>query len=618
MGLETRNESSERPEQIERAKEQDTIQSKRMELNDSDFDDVDKKANKYDLSEVSEDKKDTFASEKEGDFSDVKENGQKAQEDFSAAQEKHRIAAEDFAEPKTEAEQAAQENFDNQDAPSKDTSDNKHEDEQAHSELKSESRNSSEDNAEVKDSAEASHNSKDDVKTSETKANEGELQSEKKSDEEHQNCDIKEGGDDKSKEASEVRGSKEDEQKDKNEVKAFEPEAGEVEQNNSKETKEDNRNSDVKEGGEEKPKEVANEKELNDVAQKEAKDGKAQESELADGENKKSTEEKADILNNEAKSERENKEKDDSDLKEAKDKAESDKEDVNKVEPNMNEGDAKTNKNSLTPGQIETHNNLESIAHDYVDKEPLTKEDKQELSDRQLEYLKSRDPEDCNDCRVFSAESIKSVELDENGNAVVVQDWKNRTDGAEQGSREMEVVKKGTIIDRIGNPDGKYSSPLPEDGKALSGDKRATGDRYPEQPIEKNSCYHKYEVLQDLTHENIVAAIHKTYPDISSQFSLNHDLNSECMYEEDTSILYKGYKEDLLYDLDFYYADASDISSESHPGDVYKKEEGANNIDGVKKGVIAPMFSENDGGGEQYLMPFTISEMCKLGLLREV
>lgn len=101
MGLETRNESSERPEQIEKAQEQDTIRSKRMELNDSDFDDVDKKANKSDLSEVSREKKDTFASEKEEDFSDVKENGQKdkVQEYPDVSQEKHRIAAEDFAEP---------------------------------------------------------------------------------------------------------------------------------------------------------------------------------------------------------------------------------------------------------------------------------------------------------------------------------------------------------------------------------------------------------------------------------------------------------------------------------------------------------------------------------------
>lgn len=429
MGLETRNESSERPEQIEKAQEQDTIQSKRMELNDSDFDDVDKKANKSDLSEVSREKKDTFASEKEEDFSDVKENDQKdkVQEYPDASQEKHRIAAEDFAEPP---------------------------------------------------------NKEDIIMVDEPV------------------------GDDKS----------------EKEVNQEEPDSQIVEDNTepSLEIKETDRD--------------------NETSLDESK-------ELDENENN------------------------------AKD---------NEV-PQENNNPEKLQKwyESLTEGQIETHKGLQEIAKEYVDKQPLSDEDKEELSNRQFEYLKNRNPEDRDDCRLPTPESIKSIEM-KDGCAIIIQNWKEGTDGAELGSRKMEVIKRGITLDRIGTPDGRYLSPLNEYGRAYTEKERATGERMVEQPIEKNSSYHKYEVKQDLTRENFRKALDSHYS----------GAELEAMKKQ----------------LKDYYEDCSDPMNPEHLDDPYS-DKPADETDGIKAGKIDHMFTDNDGGGRQYIMPFSVSEMYKMELI---
>lgn len=430
MGLETRNESTERPEQIERAKEQDTIKSERIEINDSDFDDVDKKSNKPDSSEQSVEKKDIIASEKEEDFSDVKENGQKdkVQEYPDVSQEKHRIAAEDFAEPPN----------------------------------------------------------KEDIIIVDEPV-----------------------GDDKS----------------EKEVNQEEPDSQIVEDNTEpsleiKETDRDNETS----------------------------------------------------------------------LDESKELDENDAKDNEVHQENNNLEKLPKWYESLTEGQIETHKGLQEIAKEYVDKQPLSDGDKEELSDRQFEYLKSRQPEDRDDSRLPTPESIKSIEM-KDGCAIIIQNWKEGTDGAELGSRKMEVIKRGITLDRIGTPDGRYLSPLNEYGRAYTEKERATGERMVEQPIEKNSSYHKYVVKQDLTRENFKQAIEQHYS------GDEHDK--------------------MLEKLDEYYKDCCNPKSRLHRGDVYS-DKPEQEIDGIKAGKVDHMFRSDDGGGRQYIMPFSVSQMHHMGFLSKI
>lgn len=246
---------------------------------------------------------------------------------------------------------------------------------------------------------------------------------------------------------------------------------------------------------------------------------------------------------------------------------------------------------SLPEGQVESHRGLEAIAKEYVGKEPLSEEDKKTLSDKQYEYLKNRQPEDRDDCRVYTPESIKSVNKNPDGSIRIEQNWKEGTDGAEKGTREMAVIEKGAKLDRIGSSDGRYLSPVPPDGHPYSIEERATGDRLPEQPIEANSCYHQYVAKQDLTRTNIENAIKSYYPsDIA---------------------------EDKIADLNKYYNDCCNEESIDHPGDRYSDTTGKE-TDGVKSGKIDAMFRDDDGGGKQYIMPLSASEMCKLGLIEEI
>lgn len=242
-----------------------------------------------------------------------------------------------------------------------------------------------------------------------------------------------------------------------------------------------------------------------------------------------------------------------------------------------------------TPEQIESHKGLESIAKEYSDK-VLSDEDKKELSDRQYDYLKDRQPEDRDDCRVHTPESIKDVRVCSDGRYEVDQNWRQETDGAELGSREMEVVKAGSTIDRVGSGNGKYFSPMNDNGTPYSINERATGDRMVEDRIDQNSSYHQYEVKQDLSRENIESAIDKHYS----------GAEREAMQEE----------------LKAYYEDCCDPMNPQHKDDPYS-DKPVDETDGIKAGKIDHMFTDNDGGGRQYIMPFSASEMCKMELIEE-
>ena len=171
-----------------------------------------------------------------------------------------------------------------------------------------------------------------------------------------------------------------------------------------------------------------------------------------------------------------------------------DSEEIERTEEIATEDFADPNDKPYTPEQMESHNDLNSIAKEYVGRD-LTDEDKQELSDRQYEYLKERRPEDRDDCRVPTPESVKSVTEGQNG--ILIKKDFGDGDGAIEGTEHSEIVQKGSIIDRYGAPDGKYACPLKEDGTPYTIKERATGDRTIEPDIEDNSAYHQYEVNTD-------------------------------------------------------------------------------------------------------------------------
>lgn len=76
--------------------------------------------------------------------------------------------------------------------------------------------------------------------------------------------------------------------------------------------------------------------------------------------------------------------------------------------------------------------------------------------------------------------------------ARIIEAWKPDTDGAKFRTREMCIIKKGTILDRIGAPSGNYLSPMKPDGTPYSLKERAIEDYLPEEKIEDNDSYHKY------------------------------------------------------------------------------------------------------------------------------
>lgn len=160
---------------------------------------------------------------------------------------------------------------------------------------------------------------------------------------------------------------------------------------------------------------------------------------------------------------------------------------------------------SLPEGQRETHRELENIARKYAGKEPLSKDDKEKLSNDQYKYLKGRNPEDRDDCRVYEKDAIKYV--DDNG--CVHVNWLDGSDGSKEGTQHSEVIKEGTLLDRYGSNNGSYLSPMNEKGEPYSIKERATGDRLIESNIQDNAPYHKYIVNQDLSEKMIIRKQHQ-------------------------------------------------------------------------------------------------------------
>lgn len=203
------------------------------------------------------------------------------------------------------------------------------------------------------------------------------------------------------------------------------------------------------------------------------------------------------------------------------------------------------------------------------------------------------------DYRVPMPEKIKGIRIDkDSGQARIIEAWKPDTDGAKFGTREMCIIKKGTILDRIGAPSGNYLSPMKPDGTPYSLKERAIGDYLPEEKIEDNDSYHKYVATMDFTRENFEEAINK-----SKLSSID--------------------KEKLRIKLEMYYDDSEKVVNtidHRHEGEAYNKDK---KTDGVQSGEIDEMFiheeGNTDGGAIQYITPFSVMELTEtLHMIDEV
>lgn len=124
-------------------------------------------------------------------------------------------------------------------------------------------------------------------------------------------------------------------------------------------------------------------------------------------------------------------------------------------------------------------------------------------------------------------------------------------------------LKAGQIIDRYGEPYGRFTIPV-ENGQKLSYDTR--GLPYPEE----YQVYHQYEVMKDISRENII----KAYSEAPQNFK------------------------NLLNER---------LSKYGNPVDV---------LSNVKKGQVANIFGQ--GGGIQIQMGSNLEYYEILGFLKEV
>ena len=241
------------------------------------------------------------------------------------------------------------------------------------------------------------------------------------------------------------------------------------------------------------------------------------------------------------------------------------------------------------------------------DYKPLTREEAQELSDKLKSQIDSVPKGEGGNYRVPETEKIKGVSVNDKGETRVIENWRDGTDGAKPGTRHMETVKatgedgKPTVIDRIGGENGNYFAPMNSDGEPYSLKERATGDYLPNENIQDNDSYHPYEVKQDFTRENFEKAINDTYDD-------------------------PDVREDKMDALNAYYNDAtSDSYTNGHDGEKYC-DCTPDQADGVKTGEIDQMFLHDgdeygkgtDGGGQQYITPFSAKELQEMGMIEEI
>ena len=128
---------------------------------------------------------------------------------------------------------------------------------------------------------------------------------------------------------------------------------------------------------------------------------------------------------------------------------------------------------------------------------------------------------------------------------------------------ERANLKAGQVIDRFGSNGGRFASPVDNEEKLPF---NTRGLPYPED----HQVYHQYEIVRDLTKENILQAF-KEAPDIV--------------------------KEKIRISLEYYGLDIEDLAN-------------------IRKGKIAKVFGQ--GGGTQIQFASSLSLYEDLGLVKEI
>ena len=149
-------------------------------------------------------------------------------------------------------------------------------------------------------------------------------------------------------------------------------------------------------------------------------------------------------------------------------------------------------------------------------------------------------------------------------------------------TRHMEVLVEGKQFDRVGRASGRCTGVVGEDGSCATKEERSIPYHLTEKDITQEPSYHRYEVEQMFTKENLYNAI------------------DNSMYDD-------GKKADMYDALNLYYE--------------RMKKNGYGDGDGVASGEIAPMFENTTGGtggGNQYDMPFSMEELENIGMISEV
>ena len=223
---------------------------------------------------------------------------------------------------------------------------------------------------------------------------------------------------------------------------------------------------------------------------------------------------------------------------------------------------------------------FEAKCKEYYDKygPDLTDEQKQNLYEDLLDLYKKTAPKNRGDLLIpKNADVIKCVNRNKyTGKYEVIYNWADGL-GTVEGTREMKVLGKDAVFDRVGSPYGKCVGEVGADGSCATVDQRSIPYYFEESDITKEPSYHRYVVKEDFTKDNIYKKIEES--------SLS-----------DTE------KKQLKETVDEYYN-----KNTPYYGDN----------DGLAYGEIAPMF-DGTGGGYQYDMPLNMNQLIAIGMIDEI
>ena len=92
-----------------------------------------------------------------------------------------------------------------------------------------------------------------------------------------------------------------------------------------------------------------------------------------------------------------------------------------------------------------------------------------------------------------------------------------------------ETLKQGTVIDRLGNPYGRYACPY--NGKAFSVSQRAIPYYCMESQVESEPSYHQYLVVKDITKSAILDELEKVSSSVYTEAAKKYIRNTLNAYD---------------------------------------------------------------------------------------